>query len=58
MTGPVDPNAFSSPRRDAVGSFMAKCARDDCEPEAIDEDGKPLADAANTSFMKKCQSEA
>jgi hypothetical protein len=28
-----------------------------CEAKAIDKNGKPLAGAAKTSFMKKCESE-
>ncbi len=30
----------------------------DCEAKAIDKNGKPLAGAAKTSFMKKCEKEA
>jgi hypothetical protein len=37
---------------------MTKCAKDACELKAIDKNGKPLAGAAKTSFMKKCESEA
>lgn len=30
----------------------------DCEAKAVGKNGKPLAGAAKTSFMKKCQDEA
>ncbi len=29
-----------------------------CEAKAVDKNGKPLAGAAKTSFMKKCEGEA
>jgi hypothetical protein len=35
----------------AVGSAMAQ---ESCETKAMGKDGKPLAGAAKTSFMKKC----
>ncbi|MBU6464043.1 MAG: hypothetical protein KGK01_18440 [Bradyrhizobium sp.] len=35
----------------AVGSAMAQ---ESCESKAVGKDGKPLAGAAKTSFMKKC----
>ena len=35
----------------AVGSAMAQ---ESCESKAMGKDGKPLAGAAKTSFMKKC----
>jgi hypothetical protein len=38
----------------ALNSFMTKCARDVCEPKALDKNGG----AAKASFMKKCQSQA
>jgi hypothetical protein len=34
----------------AVGSAMAQS----CETKAVSKDGKPLAGAAKTSFIKKC----
>ena len=34
-----------------VGSAMAQ---ESCETKAVGKDGKPLAGAAKTSFMKKC----
>ena len=41
----------------ALGS--AAMAQDpSCEAKAMGKDGKPLAGAAKTSFMKKCQSGA
>ena len=42
----------------ALSSFMTKCARDACEPKAVDKNGKALSGAAKDSFMKKCQKEA
>jgi hypothetical protein len=39
----------------AVGSAFAE---DTCESKAIGKDGKPLAGAAKTSFLKKCKQEA
>ena len=35
----------------AAGSALAQ---DTCETKAVGKDGKPLAGAAKTSFMKKC----
>jgi hypothetical protein len=35
----------------AVGSAMAQ---ESCDSKAMGKDGKPLAGAAKTSFMKKC----
>ena len=39
----------------SVGSAMAQTS---CETKAVGKDGKPLAGAAKTSFMKKCKQEA
>ena len=39
----------------AAGSAMAQ---DTCESKAISKDGKPLAGAAKSSFVKKCKIEA
>jgi hypothetical protein len=39
----------------AVGSAMAQ---ESCESKAMGKDGKPLAGAAKTSFMKKCMAES
>lgn len=33
-------------------------AADSCEAKAVSKDGKPLAGAAKTSFMKKCEADA
>jgi hypothetical protein len=33
-------------------------AAGDCEAKAVGKDGKPLAGAAKTSFVKKCEKEA
>jgi hypothetical protein len=38
----------------AVGSAMAAS----CESQAVSKDGKPLAGAAKTGFMKKCCSDS
>ncbi|KPF41372.1 hypothetical protein D621_21830 [beta proteobacterium AAP51] len=38
--------------------FAAGAATAACEAKAVDKNGKPLAGAAKTSFMKKCESEA
>lgn len=38
----------------AVGGAMAQT----CEMQAVGKDGKPLAGAAKTSFVKKCKSDA
>ena len=39
----------------AAGSAFAQ---DSCETKAMGKDGKPLAGAAKTSFMKKCTTDA
>jgi hypothetical protein len=38
----------------AAGSAMAQ---ETCESKAMSKDGKPLAGAAKTSFMKKCMAD-
>ena len=38
----------------AIGSAVAQ---ESCESKAIGKDGKPLAGAAKTSFMKKCMAD-
>jgi len=38
----------------AIGSAVAQ---ETCESKAFGKDGKPLAGAAKTSFMKKCMAE-
>jgi hypothetical protein len=40
----------------ALGSAFAQ--EPACESKAVGKDGKPLAGAAKTSFMKKCKTEA
>ena len=35
----------------------AAFAQESCESKAMSKDGKPLAGAAKTSFMKKCKEE-
>jgi hypothetical protein len=39
----------------AAGTAMAQ---ETCESKAVGKDGKPLAGAAKTSFMKKCMAES
>lgn len=39
----------------AAGSAFAQ---DTCESKAVGKDGKPLAGAAKTAFMKKCTADA
>ncbi len=39
----------------AAGSAFAQ---DSCETKAVGKDGKPLAGAAKTSFMKKCMADS
>jgi hypothetical protein len=39
----------------AIGAAFAD---DTCETKAIGKDGKPLAGAAKTSFLKKCKTDA
>ncbi|MBH5372995.1 hypothetical protein [Bradyrhizobium glycinis] len=43
-----------------VASFAAgsALAQETCESKAIGKDGKPLAGAAKTSFLKKCKEDA
>ena len=36
----------------------AAFAQETCETKAVGKDGKPLAGAAKTSFMKKCKEDA
>jgi hypothetical protein len=39
----------------AIGSAVAQ---ESCDSKAVGKDGKPLAGAAKTSFMKKCMAES
>jgi hypothetical protein len=39
----------------AIGSALAQ---ESCETKAVGKDGKPLAGAAKTSFLKKCKADA
>jgi hypothetical protein len=39
----------------AIGSALAQ---ESCESKAVGKDGKPLAGAAKTSFLKKCKADA
>lgn len=38
-----------------IGSALAQ---ESCETKAVSKDGKPLAGAAKTSFLKKCKTDA
>ncbi len=42
----------------ALFAGNAFAANADCEAKAVDKNGKALAGAAKTSFMKKCEKEA
>jgi hypothetical protein len=44
----------------AATMFLSQgaAAASDCESKAVGKDGKPLAGAAKTSFMKKCEADA
>jgi hypothetical protein len=39
----------------AIGSALAQ---ESCDSKAVGKDGKPLAGAAKTSFLKKCKADA
>jgi hypothetical protein len=39
-------------------SFAVASAQQTCESKAVSRDGKPLAGAAKTSFLKKCKRDA
>jgi hypothetical protein len=39
----------------AIGSVVAQ---ESCDSKAVGKDGKPLAGAAKTSFMKKCMADS
>jgi len=39
-------------------AIAAAGAQETCESKAIDKNGKPLAGAAKTSFLKKCKHDA
>jgi hypothetical protein len=42
----------------ATFAFGVAMAQDTCESKAVSKDGKPLAGAAKTSFLKKCKADA
>jgi hypothetical protein len=46
---------FESKAADAAGTAAAPSS---CEDKAVGKDGKKLAGAAKTSFMKKCEADA
>jgi opacity protein-like surface antigen len=39
-------------------AIASAAAQETCESKAIDKNGKPLAGAAKTSFVKKCKQDA
>jgi hypothetical protein len=39
-------------------AFGSAFAQESCETKAVGKDGKPLAGAAKTSFMKKCMADS
>ena len=41
----------------ATFAISSAVAQESCESKAIGKDGKPLAGAAKTSFMKKCMAD-
>jgi hypothetical protein len=43
-----------------VATFAIGCAaaQESCDSKAVGKDGKPLAGAAKTSFMKKCMADS
>ena len=43
--------------RSATFAIGAAVAQETCETKAVSKDGKPLAGAAKTSFMRKCMTE-
>ena len=49
---------LATPAAAAPSAPAAKAAAGDCEAKAVSKDGKPLAGAAKTSFMKKCEADA
>lgn len=42
----------------AMFTAGAAMAQESCDSKAVGKDGKPLAGAAKTSFMKKCMTDA
>ncbi len=47
-----------APAAPAAPAAVAAPAPNDCEAKAVGKNGKPLAGAAKTAFMKKCQGES
>ena len=52
------PAEAAKPAAAAPSAPAAKAAAGDCEAKAVSKDGKPLAGAAKTAFMKKCEADA
>jgi len=50
--------ALSSLFAASVAFAQAPIAAFDCAAKAISKNGKPLADAAKASFLKKCEADA
>ena len=54
----VGVEASKDPPTPAPTAPPATSAKADCEAKAVSKDGKPLAGAAKTAFMKKCEKDA
>ena len=50
--------APAAARPESPPAAATPMAGTDCEAKAVGKDGKPLAGAAKTSFLKKCKSDA
>ena len=50
--------AFASAAIVAMFAIGSAVAQETCESKAVGKDGKPLAGAAKTSFMKKCMADS
>ena len=55
---PATPAAPAAAAPAAPATAAAPAAGASCEAKAIDKNGKPLAGAAKSSFMKKCEKDA
>jgi hypothetical protein len=52
------PAEAAKPAAAAPSAPAAKAAAGDCEAKAVSKDGKPLAGAAKTASIKKCEKDA
>ena len=55
---PAKPAEAAKPAAAAPSAPAAKAAAGDCEAKAVGKDGKPLAGAAKTASIKKCEADA